>query len=87
MPLINCEKNIVLTWSETCILTDRTTQAEVSAQKDNSVINEPTNATLKINDTNLYIPVITLSIQDYKKLIDQLKTGFERTIKWNKHRS
>ena len=55
--------------------------------KDNSVINEPTNATLKINDTNLYIPVITLSIQDYKKLIDQLKTGFERTIKWNKHRS
>ena len=87
MPLINCEKNIVLTWSETCILTDRTTHAEVSAQKDNSVINEPTNATLKINDTNLYIPVITLSIQDYKKLIDQLKTGFERTIKWNKHRS
>ena len=87
MPLINCEKNIVLTWSETCILTDRTTQAEVSAQEDNSVINEPTNATLKINDTNLYIPVITLSIQDYKKLIDQLKTGFERTIKWNKHRS
>ena len=87
MPLINCEINIVLTWFENCILTDKTTQTEVSAQKDNPATNEPTNATLKITDTNLYAPVITLSIQDYKKLIDQLKTGFGRTIKWNKYRS
>ena len=28
-----------------------------------------------------------MSAEDDKKLIDQLKTGFKRTIKWNQYRS
>ena len=35
----------------------------------------------------MYVPVVTLSIQDDNKLLEQLKTGFKRTIKWNKYRS
>ena len=31
--------------------------------------------------------VITLSTQDDNKLFEQLKTGFKRTIKWNKYTS
>ena len=49
-------------------------------------VDNPTNATFKITDTKLYIPA-TLSTEDDNKLLEQLKTGFERTIKWNKYRS
>ena len=32
-------------------------------------------------------PVITLSTENDKILLQQLRTGFKRTIKWNKHNS
>ena len=32
-----------------------------------------------------YVPVVTLSTQDNVKLLDQLKSGFKRKIKWNKY--
>ena len=35
----------------------------------------------------MYVPVVTLSTKDDSKLLDQLKTRFKRTIKWNKYRS
>ena len=35
----------------------------------------------------MYIPVVTLSAENDNKLLEQLKTGFKRTIKWNKYRS
>ena len=44
----------------------------------------PTNATLKIRDTKLYVPVVTLSAENDNKLLEQLKTRFKRTIAWNK---
>ena len=50
-------------------------------------VNNPTNATLKIADTKLYVSVVTLSTENDKKPLEQLKTGFKRTIKWNKYRS
>ena len=40
-----------------------------------------------MRDTKLYLPVITLSTENDKKLQEQLRTGFKRTIKWNKCRS
>ena len=35
----------------------------------------------------MYVPVVTLSTENDKRLLEQLKTGFKRTIKWNKYRS
>ena len=35
----------------------------------------------------MYVPVVTLSKEDDIKLLEQLKSGFKRTIKWNKYRS
>ena len=35
----------------------------------------------------MYVPVVTLSTENDKKLLEQLRTGFKRTIKWNKYRS
>ena len=40
-----------------------------------------------ITETKLYVPVVTLSTQDNAKLLQQLKSGFKRTINWNKYES
>ena len=40
-----------------------------------------------ITDTKLYVPIVTLSIQDNAKLLEQLKFGFKRIINWNKYLS
>ena len=70
MPLINCEVNLILTWSSTCVITDSNGAG-----------------TFKITDTKLYVPVVTLSIQENTKLFQQLKSGFKRVINWNKYLS
>ena len=43
--------------------------------------------TFTITDTNLYVLVVTLFRQDNAKLFEQLRSGFERTIKLNKYQS
>ena len=35
-----------------------------------------------ITETKPYVPVVTLSTQDNVKLLQQLKSGFKRTINW-----
>ena len=52
-----------------------------------ATLNNPTNATLKITDTKLYVPVVTLSTDNDKRLLEKLRTGFKRIIKWNKYKS
>ena len=47
----------------------------------------PSGATFKITDTKLYVSLVTLSKENNTKLLEQLKTGFKGTIKWNKYRS
>ena len=71
MPLINCEINLILTWSENCVLTSKATSDAVPAQGGNpavAAIDNPTNATFKTIDTKLYVPVVTLSIENDKRL-------------------
>ena len=41
--------------------------------------------TFTITETNLYVPVVTLSTQDNAKLLSQLKSCFKRTISRNKY--
>ena len=50
-------------------------------------IDNPKNAIFEITDTKFYVPVVALSKENDTKLLAQLKTGFKRTIKWNKYRS
>ena len=58
----------------------------VNADTDPAIV-APSGATYKIKETKLYVPVVTLSKENDIKLLEQLKTGFKRTIKWNKYRS
>ena len=84
MPLINCEVSLTLTWSENCVLTNIKTQTAAAAQEDNSArerIDPPTSATFKTTDAKLYVPVVTLSTENDKTVLKQLRTGFKRTIK------
>ena len=54
----------------------------------NCIITNSTGAgTLAITETNLYVPVITLSTQDNRKLLEQLKSEFKRIISWKKYQS
>ena len=50
IPLINCEVNLILTWSANCVI--------ISTNNANQ------GATFEINNTKLYLPVVTLSTQD-----------------------
>ena len=58
-----------------------------NTQDDNPAIVASTELEFKITDTKLYVPVVTLSKENDMKLLEQLKSGFKRTIKWNKYRS
>ena len=41
--------------------------------------------TFTIIETNLYVPLVSLSTQDNAKLVPQLKSGFKRTTSWNEY--
>ena len=57
------------------------------AEGDNPAVIAPTGLEFKITDTKLYVPVVSLSKENNIKILEQLKSGFKRTIKWNKYRS
>ena len=73
IPLINCEVNLILTWSSRCVL--------IATNNQNQA------ATFEITDTKLYVSVVTLSTQENTKFLQQLKSGFKRVINWNKYLS
>ena len=60
MPLINCEVELLLTWSENFLIFSTNAADQ--------------NPAFTIAETNLYVPVVTLSTQDNAKLLPQLKS-------------
>ena len=70
MPLINCEVELMLTWSKDYVITNSTGEGKFA-----------------ITETKLYVPVVALSTQHNAKLLQQLKSGFKRTVNWNKYES
>ena len=49
------------------------------------ITNSPGEGKFKITEVKLYIPLVTLSIQDNVKLLQQLKSNFKRKVNWNKY--
>ena len=88
IPLINYEIELILTRFKNRVLIDKLTrEADYGADPNVYEIDNPENATFKIADTKLFVPVVTLSKENQIQLLGQLKSGFKRTIKWNKYRS
>ena len=71
MPLINCEVELILDWSADCVI--------IYSNVNNQV------PTFTITETNIQVPVVTLSTQGNVKSLPQLKSRFKRTISWNKY--
>ena len=42
-------------------------------------------AIFQINNAKLYIPVVTLCINDDVKFLENIKKGLKKTISWNKY--
>ena len=89
IPLINCDVSLALSCSANCFITRLEKKLVTAAQRHNPAVydDSPTNATFKITDCKMYLSVVTLSVENDNKLLEQLKTGFKRTIKWNRYRS
>ena len=68
--VINCKISLILTWSASFAIS-------------NATVNQAT--TFTITDTKLHVLVVTLSIDNNAKLLQQLKSGFKRTINWNRY--
>ena len=49
--------------------------------------NDDGDAIFIINDTKLYVPVVTLSKEDNKDFIEQQNKGFQRSIYWNEYKT
>ena len=45
------------------------------------------NAVFIINDTKLYVPVVSLSKEDNKDFIEQQNKGFQRSLYWNEYKT
>ena len=71
--LINCEIQLDLSWTKDCVLIEHH--------------NNIAGVSFMITSTKLYVPVVTLSINDNIKFLENIKQGFKRTISWNKYRS
>ena len=78
---------MILSWYTDCVLVGRALRNAPDPQPDPPIAaNEsPTDAKFEITDCKLYIPVVTLSAENDSKLLEQLKSGFRITIKWNKY--
>ena len=73
MPLINCEINLNLIWSEKYLIV---------------AINLEAQATIFSRiDTKIYFPIVTWLTQDNAKLLEQLKSGLKGTVNWNNYQS
>ena len=88
LPLINCETELDFTSSKYCVISEisRTFRGfgDPPMQK---VATQTVGATFQINNAKIYVPVVTLSITDNIKFLEDIKQGFKRTIYWNKYRS
>ena len=89
IPLINCEITLILTWYIECVLVRRALRNTPNPQPNPPIAatESPTSVKFEISDCKLYVPIVTLSAENDKKLLEQLKSGFKRTIKWNKYMS
>ena len=85
-PLINCEIELISTWSKNYALADMAVRA-AGNNNDHPATVAPNGLEFQITDMELYVLVVTLSKENDKKLLEQKKSGFKRTVRWNRCRS
>ena len=83
IPLINCEITLISSWYENGVLIGKVLRNAPDPQPNSPIAatESPTDAKFEITD----VPVVTLSVENDNKLLEQLKSGLKRSIKWNKY--
>ena len=91
--LINSEIELILNWTEDCVLTEKATR-EFKAAEDGppaldevAAINRPKDLKFSVKDCKLYVPVVTLQAEYQNQLYKDLKTGISIDFIWSKYRS
>ena len=56
-------------------------------KKERVLSTDAGDAVFIINDTKMYVPVVTLSKEDNKDFIEQQNKGFQRSIYWNEYKT
>ena len=59
---------------------------ELNWSKD-GVMSTIADTAFKITNTNLYVPIVTLSSKDNAKLVKVSESGFNRPVYWNEHQT
>ena len=74
--------SLSLNWSANCVITSLEKRLVTAAQEDNPAVygDSPTNATFKITDCKLYVPLVTLSAENDNKLSEQLKQDLKEQL-------
>ena len=91
--MINSEIELILKWSQNCVLTEKATRKEIAAGNDPAAepridaINRPEDLKLNITDCKLYIPLVTLQEKYENKLFENLKTGIDIDFEWSRYRT
>ena len=89
--LINCEKELGLKWTKNCVISEisRTFRAvDLNANPVQYEVVTAKNALIfQINNAKHYVPVVTLSVNDKIKFLENIKQVFKGTISRNKYRS
>ena len=85
MPLINCETELDLRWTKNCLISEI---SRIFRAVGNLLVQQvaiaTTGATLKTNNAGFYVLVVTFSINDNIKFLENIKQGLKRAISWNK---
>ena len=82
LPLINCEIELDLSWSNNCIISEIWITPRIPGYPDANSLNqevaaiETTGATFQINNAKRYVSVVTSSINSNMKFLENIKPGF-----------
>ena len=91
--MINTEIELILKWSQNCVLTERVAREARAREAGPPVlaaviaINRRTTLKFNISDRKLYVPVVTLQEKYEIKLYEELKTGIHMDFEWERYRT
>ena len=87
LSVINSEIEFALSWSKYCALPEISRTFRKVDPNANPVMYEVATATSGVTfqiNVKFYVPVVTLSINDNIKFLENIMQGFKETISWNK---
>ena len=86
LPLINCEIELDLSCSKNCAISEISRTPEMLGA-NSAETTTTTSAISQINNAKRHVPVVTLSINNNIKLLENMKQRFKRTISCKKYKS